>query len=400
MIEISRRRSLKFFGINATFWNEVALINGAYLSGSYDHDGRNGKCENSRPPSMPAWLEGNPYLRYDFAGDAPTLEAIHLLVLDRFLYTNDQKTLKSDMNMIRMAVRFFKYMFVDSLPENQNCDMKLLRIFPTQSLESLWCGFPPTQQNCCTNDMPTLAALTSVLRRLLQLPPELVDTRDRDEWSTLFSQLPPLPTTTTLNAAYYCPAPLKNVEAPEMYAVHPYRIYTVARRLASDFDPSAPSSVDIAIKSWNTNTLAQSNTGWTQGVMNAALLGMVDEAANMVLERANNTAPADGYRYPGFPPHLQDYEPSADHYAVFNHALQLMLLQPTDIGAADDPDDVAPVAVLFPTWPCQWNVNARIHAPRGTVIMVTLEHGEVTALDVSPPAMADRIIIRKCQRLR
>ena len=63
--------------------------------------------------------------------------------------------------------------------------------------------------------------------------------------------------------------------------------------------------------------------------MDAALLGLAHEAAALVLGRAK-MKPAQGYRFPVFAPHLQDYEPSADHFAVMANALTYMLLQSKD----------------------------------------------------------------------
>lgn len=34
-----------------------------------------------------------------------------------------------------------------------------------------------------------------------------------------------------------------------------------------------------------------------------------------------------GYRFPGFAPHEQDYEPSADHYANMMSAVHWMIVQ-------------------------------------------------------------------------
>jgi hypothetical protein len=41
-----------------------------------------------------------------------------------------------------------------------------------------------------------------------------------------------------------------------------------------------------------------------------------------VLERAA-TAPAAGYRFMGFAPHMQDFDPSADHFANMNRCVQV-----------------------------------------------------------------------------
>eukprot|EP00494_Astrolonche_serrata_P014029 UN14157 len=72
---------------------------------------------------------------------------------------------------------------------------------------------------------------------------------------------------------------------------------------------------------------AHNNAGWTQGIMNAALLGLTDNATHFVNDRVKNTKLASGYRFPGFAPHEQDYEPSSDHYANLNTALQTQLIE-------------------------------------------------------------------------
>ena len=66
--------------------------------------------------------------------------------------------------------------------------------------------------------------------------------------------------------------------------------------------------------------------------MDAALLGLASDAANYGAKRAA-TAPAQGYRFPAFAPHEQDYEPSADHFTVFSNVLQYMLIQRVDDSA-------------------------------------------------------------------
>ena len=54
---------------------------------------------------------------------------------------------------------------------------------------------------------------------------------------------------------------------------------------------------------------ANGNGGWNQGVMNAALLGNAEHAKAGLLGRSSS-APGAGYRFIGFAPHEQDYEPS------------------------------------------------------------------------------------------
>ena len=67
------------------------------------------------------------------------------------------------------------------------------------------------------------------------------------------------------------------------------------------------------------------NSGWNYGLNAAALVGMADVAAKLLLQRAA-TPPAAGYRWAGFAPHEQDFDPSSDHFANMNRCLQVCCL--------------------------------------------------------------------------
>ena len=127
-------------------------------------------------------------------------------------------------------------------------------------------------------------------------------------------------------------------------------------------------------------------------VLNAALLGRSKRASSMVLDRAS-VDPAIGYVFPGFAPHFQDYEPSADHFANMNTALQLMLIQPLD----DALENAS--FILFPAWPCSWDVDFKLHAPRSTIVSGRLVNGTLLDLDVSPSSRRSHAIIKPCQRI-
>ena len=136
--------------------------------------------------------------------------------------------------------------------------------------------------------------------------------------------------------------------------------------------------------------MCQLGLPWAQGVLNAALLGRAMRAARMVLERSASP-PAAGYRFPAFAAHYQDYEPSEDHLANMNSALQLMLLQPADDGLD------AGGALLFPAWPCAWDIDFRLAAPRGTVVSGRLVGGRLESLTVEPAERRGAITILACQ---
>jgi len=187
---------------------------------------------------------------------------------------------------------------------------------------------------------------------------------------------------------------VSNVETPELYSVHPFRYFTLGRsRLpAGRARDIAPSIFCLEQSPRKTCRYADSNEGWTQGVLNAALLGRATKASSMVLTRAAKTTPAVGYRFPAFMPHMQDYQPSEDHLAVMNTALQLMLASPADDGPAGG-------VLLFPAWPCAWEVQFKLAAPRKTLVAGVFRGGKLVNLSVTPPERASAISVLPCQEV-
>ena len=49
--------------------------------------------------------------------------------------------------------------------------------------------------------------------------------------------------------------------------------------------------------------------------------------------------------------------------------------------------------LLFPTWPKEWNVHFKLHAPSETTVEATLKDGKVTNLKVLPESRKKDIII-------
>jgi len=82
---------------------------------------------------------------------------------------------------------------------------------------------------------------------------------------------------------------------------------------------------------------------------------------------------------------MQDAGPSADHFANMNRALQEMLLQSGDDGFT------APSIVLFPAWPCEWDVDFKLHAPLNTTVEVSYAGGRLVSLVVDPLGRASAV---------
>lgn len=358
------------------YFTETKVLFGAYSPSDYG-------CA-PRTPGYPVWLEESDYIHLDYGGDGGTPE-IALMVLDHFSYTGNVTALQQYLPIATLAVDFFRQHYLNRTDEGKYV------FWPTQVLETYWCAGWDTvnnqpSANCCVDDMPTLSGIYSLLQKLLQLPSSVTTPAQRDEWSTFLAALPPLPMSAdgaTLAAARVLSTGVHNSETPELYAVHPYRLFTVGRNL------TAGAPLHPAINAWYADSNAQSNSGWNQGIMDAALLGMTSEASAMLIERAL-TSPAPGYRFQGFMPHEQDYEPSADHLANFNSALNWMLLQ-----GGDDSFDNATI-VLFPAWPCNWDVSFKLWAPSNTTVEVQYAGGMLYSLVVTPAARLSAVVFANC----
>lgn len=381
-------------GVAGVFFNEITNafgLHGGTLYSGFDANSP-GNCSAAyRPAGWPRYLATGGWVRWDFSGNALGPEA-GLMALDLLLHTGNASE----------AARFVPIAtstldFLASFYTNRSADGRVL-FWPAQVLESWWCTWPPTGAgNCSANDLPTVAAATALAERLLALPAAsgLVTPAQRATYAALAAALPPLPTTTLpgSNATVFAPAGvLSGVgpghrEIPELYHVHPFRLQT-AGRAALD----AALDLAAARRTWNTSANAGKNTGWYYGGIDAALLGLADDAWRMLVARAGNAPPQAGYRYPAFAPHLQDSEPSADHYANLMTALQAMLLQPGG--------DAAGSLVLLPAWPCAVDVSFKLWGAHNTSVDVVFAGGALVSIDVQPPARARDVKWANCVHAR
>ena len=235
---------------SGVFFTETVNVFGLFQDGEYS-------C-SARPEGYPIWLEGpgstGGWVRYDFGGNALGPEA-GLMALDYYLHTGDAAAAARYIPIATETLDFFASHY-----PNRTADGKLL-LWPTQVLETYWCEWPGWV-NCCQNDMPQVAAVTSLATRLLSLPESsgLLTPEQRAAYSSFVKILPPLPLTS--DGAQYAPATVvsngvHNAEVPELFAVHPFRLVT-AGRAAVD----ASVNLSIGIATWRALPLAKENTGW------------------------------------------------------------------------------------------------------------------------------------------
>jgi hypothetical protein len=221
--------------------------------------------------------------------------------------------------------------------------------------------------------MPEIAGLTACLRELLVLPESLISVTRRAQWFQLLAELPPLPSRQQDGLVLFAAGdrvggPPKNVENPELYAVFPYHL---CGRGTLD--------VDTGIQTFQ-KRLHKHDDGWAQDGIQAALLGLAEEARRSVVRRFS--LPSGYSRFPAFWGPNADWIPDQDHGGSAMHAFQLMALQ-ADSGS---------VAVL-PAWPEDWDVEFKLHAPNRTVVECRRQLGRIERLTISPEERLKSLVL-------
>ena len=250
---------------------------------------------------------------------------------------------------------------------------------PAQSLETM---------QIAKNPMPEVVGQHYLLPRLLKLP---VDEATKAAWNQTLADLPPVPIGTTarythdanetgpfpsteIGSIRLLPAETysakRNFENTELYGVFPYRLFTAM---------AGKESLALALNAWRVR-LHPEDFGWQQNCIQAALLGLANEAKVMVAARA--TATATGYRFPAFFGPNYDWTPDQDHPSSFVIAVQRMLMQ-------CEGDKIA----LLPAWPADWSASFKLHAPKNTTIECRVEKGAIVELKVTPESRRKDIIL-------
>lgn len=329
-LPLAEARTRHYFGHGGAFFPETMTFWGAYANENYGWR-RDGK---------PAGQVDNAYIRYYYDG---ALELLTLM-LAAWDHGRDEALLQDQLMPFARAV----LAFYDEHYERVNGK---LRIAPSQALET-W--------QKANDPLPPIAGLHCTLDLLLALPAG-VTAADRERWSKLRAELPPLPQ----DAAVLLPAAeilenSKNSENPELYAIFPYHLYGV--RLPD---------LELARTTFERRRVKRTG-GWTQDAIQAAYLGLTEQAAHDVIQ--NFATHHGGSRFPAFWGPNFDWIPDQDHGGVAMLALQAMLVQ-----------EVGEKVLLLPAWPESWDVSFRLHAGANTIVTGEVRGGQVQQLVVQPP---------------
>jgi alpha-L-fucosidase 2 len=295
----------------------------------------------------------NGYIRRYWNGG---LELIAVM-LDRYDFTQDQDFARS--MLVPLAEPLIA--FLDQYWQKRDANGKII-FDPAQSLET-W--------HVAVNPLPEIAGLRFVLPRLLALPENITTESQRSHWTRMLQELPPVPVANVDGVPLLRPADTfsacANSENPELYAVFPYRLYGVGRP-----------DLDMARATYERRT-NRHNHGWCQDSIQAACLGLGEEAGRLVSARAAQVNP--GNRFPAMWGPNFDWIPDQDHGDNIITTMQCMLLQSN-----------GRTLYVLPAWPRNWNVSFKLHAPYDTTVAGELRDGKLTSLMVTPKSRAGDVV--------
>ena len=191
----------------------------------------------------------------------------------------------------------------------------------------------------CADDAPDIAGLKAVcghIGRTEDAPAEL-----RGFAANLTEKLPDIPSDgeKLLPCAEKIEKVPRNSENPELYPVFPFELYGVGRP-----------DIDLPINAYNARSFRHDG-GWSQDPIDAAMLGLVDEAVRHLSRESlmtDKNALFPAMWGPNF-----DETPDQDHGSVICITAAAMLIQGNTV---------------FPCWPKDWDVEFRLPDDKGRFI--------------------------------
>jgi hypothetical protein len=307
----------------------------------------------NRPPNFDKGLEYNAWLEYEW----DTVFEFCLMMLEEERYKN--KNISKAIPFIESCLQFFdehyQYLAKQRGQKALNGEGKLV-LYPGSGAETYKMAY---------NSTSTIAALQTITKRLLQLPPNYISEEQRAKWNNFLKRLPPLNYGSFNGHTTIAPAKLweriNNTESPQLYPVFPYGIYGVGKP-----------GLDTAINTWNFDTSVlkfRSYVGWKQDNIWAARLGLADSAWKYTSLKMENSA----RRFPAFWGPGFDWVPDHNWGGSGMIGLQEMLLQVDDKRI-----------MIFPAWPKNIDVHFKLNAPYNTTVEAELKSGKLISLKVLP----------------
>jgi alpha-L-fucosidase 2 len=348
MLPLLKFRTRKYYGHNGAYLSECTYPWGATYMATY------GRSYASRKPAEEK-VQDVGWHKYEWVAG---LE-LAAFMLDYYEHTGDETFLREmALPMLDAVLTFFN----EHYPKRDANGKMVMN--PSQALEMWW---------NCTNPMPEIAGVRSLLRRVKRIDAKLLPAKFQTMCASLGKIIPPIPTRKFGDKIALAPADSfakrRNREAPQMYALYPFKLYGPGR-----------ASNDWALVALR-NRLYKNDFGWAQDDMWMACLGLGDEARDRLVKRAKGVE--GGYRFPAMWQKNFDWVPDQDHGGVLTGATQMMLLQ-TD----------GKTIYLAPAMPGDWNATFKLNAPYNTTIEGVVENGTIKSYTVTPKLRRKDVVLR------
>ncbi|GHT74521.1 hypothetical protein AGMMS50262_07660 [Bacteroidia bacterium] len=338
MLGIQTDITRKYYGHGGAFFPETLNFFGLYIQDDWGWNNIDGKASDTR------------WIRYHYSG---ALEVLTLM-LEYYDYTKDEAFAKEYVvPFAEQVIRFFDQHW----PRISGT----IRFVPANAIEQFW---------DCVNPVDYNAGLRYTIAKLNQSLSGVISKELLNEWNDCLKSLPPLPLSPDkqkmLPAEEYGIG--RNFENPECYVIFPFKLYGVGLP-----------DIDLAIRTYNDRIWKQSNC-WSQCPIQAALLGLTDEACKGIIKNITSLDP--DVRFPAFWKPGSDYIPDFDNGGVFTLALQNMLLQNVDRKI-----------YLLPAFPETWSVDFKLKAFDNTTMRVKSHGKTIDRTEIYPEYRKKDVIL-------
>ena len=353
LIDFNVKRTRKYLGHGGAYFPECMQPWGDHFLSVYSAN-RFLQYEKGAWKDRKDKLQLSGWHKYEWVGQ---LE-LSLMLLRYYAFTQDDAWFRTKaLPSVREYVRYFDEHY--KLDANGRYLMH-----PAQATEMWW---------NCTNPMPEIAGLTCVTEMLLALPKGVLSEDDRALFAKIRARIPELPTRKLGGKVAFAPADKfasrHNLETPELYCVFPFRLCSFEKP-----------NVEIGRHSYREGRMYKLYHGWAQDEVNAAYLGMTEEARVHIAGRAL-THSKNIYRWPAYWGPNFNWCPDQDEGGIFLSTIQSMLMQ-------YEGDKI----FLLPAWPKDWNCDFKLHAPKNTTVEGRVVNGELKDLVVTPASRRADVI--------
>jgi hypothetical protein len=239
-----------------------------------------------------------------------------------------------------------------------------LVIYPSTSCESY---------RGAKNPADLVSGLKACLQSLLTLDETYISIEKRKYYQQFLKSIPDYSFEEQADMKIIRPAEswLKesNQELPQFYPLFPFNQFQLSDKEIQYFK----NAYEVA-PAFRKGTIVS----WHQDGIQFARMGMTKEAADYNTRKLQDSE----RRFPTFWGPGHDWVPDHNWGGSGMIGLQEMLMQ-----------TIGDKIVLFPSWPKEWDVDFKLHAPFNTVVKISYKNGNIKELIVYPPIRKKDIII-------